>query len=247
MDNSYQMDVLIDSFLEISLRRDGKLGEIEQISSARMKVLHDALIREFPLNMALQIEAARRDQLLDEDQSSIPAKVKANLRHKAETMRDAEDLPGTYGLNLFGLFQFPARMAVIIGSIAIAGLLYFGAVGVPKPKVTRSNLATENQLSCETGATQWNKSAQDQLHVKQSLRFGTTDRTGFVLNHLQRIPTPRDQFNLRVTDTELVCLRTAFLMANGIRPTDTSDQIVGIRLDLPVQPILFDGDTTGTP
>ena len=244
MDNANQMDVFSDAFREILVRRDGRLGEVERISSARMKMLNNALIREFPVNAALQVVAVRRDQLLDEGQPRIPAELRAFLRRRTKSISNAEGRSGRFGFNLLNLFQSPVQATIVIALAAIAGLLYFGALGLPKTNVTRNNLPLGHQLSGKTRKTLPDESIVGQSYQIPNVGSPAPERVGPALNDLQRIPAPRDQFNLRVTASDLVCLRTVFLTANR---AESPDQLLGVRLDLPVQPIFFDGDIVGTP
>jgi hypothetical protein len=131
----------------------------------------------------------------------------------------------------------------------VAAILYFEQWRFPRPNVAEQNdsLTTQNILLGTPIGTLPKEGLAERPSQLSSLASPASDRSSSALNRLQRISAPRNQFNLRISTTELVCLRTSFLTANHTYPGEMSDAPVGIRLDLPVRSIFIDGDNAGIP
>jgi hypothetical protein len=249
MDDADQMAELTDAFLEIALRRDSQFGELPQISSSRIEMLNAVLMKEFPVNAAFKVIAARRDDLLDRDHLSIPETVATILHRKVEAIGDAGNHWQAWPLKLLDLLQTPARAAAVGCLLMVAAILYFEQWRFPRPNVAEQNdsLTTQNILLGTPIGTLPKEGLAERPSQLPSLASPASDRSSSALDRLQRISAPRNQFNLRISTTELVCLRTSFLTANHTYPGEMSDAPVGIRLDLPVRSIFIDGDNAGIP
>ncbi|HYR21809.1 MAG TPA: hypothetical protein VEP30_02640 [Chthoniobacterales bacterium] len=213
-------------------------------------MLNAVLMKEFPVNVAFKAAAARRDDLLDRDHPSISETVAAILHRKVEAIGAARNHWRTWPFKLLGLLQSPGTAAVVAGCLLmVAATLYFAQWRFPRPNVAEQNhlLTAQDSLLGRLAGTFPKEGLADRLPQLSSLASPPSYRTVSALNYLQRVCTPRNQFNLRISTTELVCLRTSFLTANHTYPGEMSDAPVAVRLDLPVRSIFLDGDNAGIP
>jgi len=219
MDEARQRSEVDRLLREISRERDRLLGDVPAIPPFGRASLNGVLTREFPVEAASRKAAAERDRLLTGDQLKIPHTVERALQSVLADFEGQQASRGVWSSDWRTYFAGWLRLFQWPARAALVAACLMTAVGI--------------------------------LFVGK--REAPSHRAAGFENIVQSHPSDSDsqsaraQFNLRVSTAELASLRASFLALDRSDFRDVAEEQIGMRLDLPVRPILIDGSIARMP
>jgi hypothetical protein len=235
MDKRHNMHELEDAIGEIIASRDAVFSTPPSISISRFNDLKETLSAESPVHAALHDVAAGRDELLNIAHLHISKEIEYALWQ--EVFMVATDGQATVEwwfaklrtriLSGFRLFNSPTRFALVIACIVgTAAISYFNHWALKTQTVVGEKAIVPNIVSS--------------AHPRDPQAIHGASAVDLTWPLLAELRENRSTTNLE-------SLRSSFFQAYRRASTDSVDEMVRIRLDLPIRCLIADGKAVQLP
>jgi hypothetical protein len=235
MDKRHNMHELEDTIVEIIASRDALFSTPPSISISRFNDLKETLSAESPVHAALHDVAAGRDELLNIAHLHISKEIEYALWQEVsmvatawhETVESRFAKLRTHILSGFRLFNSPTRFALVIacvvGSAAIAHFNHWG--------LKTESVVVEKPIVPDVMSSTYRRDPQA-IHGVSAVDL--------------RWPLLAELRESRST-TSLESLRSSFFQDYRRSSTDSADEMLRIRLDLPIRYLIANGKAIQLP